>query len=121
MRLLRKIMAQWWWFIWGLSLLVCLCLWGYFAFSMHDLRIINIEFGFYLSILGLAAINMMKMCHGKYVIYGLILLYVYNISSLPEFQQIETIRICIENNHCEEAIQKELIAPEFEKQKKIEK
>ena len=90
-------------YLWVMFLTICAAHYIYAVFNFENIRIINIEHIFYLSLLGLAAISMSNLHKGKAFLYLICLLTLSHIYFLPEFEEIIALESCNEGK-CEPAL-----------------
>ena len=91
------------WFLWWLFLAFCVMHYVYICFNADNLRIINIEHLFYISLLLLSAVSMLKITKGKVLLFFLCFLALSHMYSIPEFEEITALKSCNEGK-CEQAV-----------------
>lgn len=91
------------WSIWSLFAVFCILHYVYAFFYADDLKIINIEHLFYISLLLLSAISMLKITKAKVLLFFLCFLTLSHIYFLPEFEEITALESCNEGK-CAQAL-----------------
>ncbi len=85
-----------WWLLWTIFFITCLLSYIYMIFTKENLYIINIEYKFYLSVLGMAAVSMAPIKFGKILLWFVLFCSLSSIYNLPEFQKITELEACAE-------------------------
>lgn len=101
-------MRKTFWLLWCLFASFCVLHYVYMFFNNDNLKIINIEHLFYISLLLLSAISMLKITKGKILLFFLCCLSLSHIYFIPEFEEITALENCSEGK-CEQAIKMGII------------
>ncbi|MBQ8481969.1 MAG: hypothetical protein IJ532_05495 [Alphaproteobacteria bacterium] len=96
-------MRKTFWFLWGVCATFCVMHYVYMVFITDNLKIINIEHWFYISLILLSATSMLNIKKGKVLLFFLCFLSLSHIYFIPEFEEITALESCNEGK-CEQAL-----------------